>query len=226
MLRFIILAAVGLLACEPTCPPAALAGTAPFPETWNTNMKPWYQRNCAGCHRDQFDSYSAASGSAGWVTGGSMPRGRALSSADRFAFQEWVACGLPLGEVADAGSSVTPDGGPVDAGPHEDISCGSLLCNASTAFCCADVTPVSATQCLALGDETVCDAMARCDGPEDCPGARCCFSTGGSARAECHANCAGPELCHDERDCPAGDVCCTVELQRWPHRECFGGTCP
>src|SRR4051812_21843088 len=76
------------------------------------------------------------------------------------------------------------------------IAAGEHCCDASPLFC-ATAPCVNADQ-------------FDCDGPEDCPGAICCFPIRDSfAHAACAADCPGEgRLCHSIADCPEGLVCC------------------
>ena len=47
-----------------------------------------------------------------------------------------------------------------------------------------------------------------CDGPEDCPGAQCCYGNGGQGGSTCKASCS-TIACHRDTDCPqATSKCC------------------
>ena len=107
----------------------------------------------------------------------------------------------------DAGA---PDTGPPDAGPPpgDGVVCGELTCPSDRSCCIPEgrneICVVAPEDCAC--DGFLCDtAVFECDGPEDCPGQRCCAEQTVQdefTRARCQPACEDPvvgdsvELCH------------------------------
>lgn len=141
----------------------------------------------------------------------------------------------PLG--SDAGRAVPdPDGGRAigDAGPNDGagvVACGATSCELPGTACRAtcrtggEPTPacVVAPETWEIGEcpseeETFPIVVARCDGPEDCPGAACLVlhgSVGNYPQCMCHDDGEGGcvarwsvVLCHTLADCPSWATAC------------------
>lgn len=72
--------------------------TSDNPDRWSTGVSSIVQSNCVSCH----SAYSSRSGAAAdaasiasQVNIGAMPKGFALSAADRASLVQWAACGAP-----------------------------------------------------------------------------------------------------------------------------------
>lgn len=110
------------------------------------------------------------------------------------------------------------------------VACGSQTCDLRAGQeCCNDYAhaPFCSMQCGgSIGDEL------RCDGAEDCNGARCCAmlrDTG--TRNECRSSCATGEItvCRRHDECRSDERCCELDPATYPGlRWCFSappGSC-
>lgn len=107
-----------------------------------------------------------------------------------------------------------------------------------TVFCEGDRCVIGAGEACCISEQRVCSAdpcegfltaTARCDGPEDCGGQRCC-AVFANLEAACAPECGAGDfdLCHDDNDCGDGQTCqsCRVPLLD-ATRMCVGeGGCP
>src|SRR5689334_22325614 len=93
------------------------------------------------------------------------------------------------------------DGPMIDAAIAAGPACGATTCTLGQQECCIGAVNV----CKATG---TCPSQGfACDGPEDCPGAVCCFPNSGGSR--CQANNCQAIACHVSTDCPmATPKCC------------------
>ena len=123
-----------------------------------------------------------------------------------------VACGGRLESEPTLGTEWGADG-------VAKISYGQRKCALLSGQACYGLPtgPVCTTTCAAEADQL------RCDGPEDCPGCKCCPSLTpiGASRAACADTCVpgrGPELCHSSAECKSanGAVCCPIHASRYP----------
>lgn len=128
----------------------------------------------------------------------------------------WLVLILVLGCGSSGGSKKMIDAPlPADAAPPSDgpsngtdaaiavgPACGSTTCTNGQQDCCIGVMEA----CKPTG---TCPSQGfACDGPEDCPGAVCCFGNGGQGGSTCKATCASI-ACHHDADCPqATPKCC------------------
>ena len=117
---------------------------------------------------------------------------------------------------------------PLADGDAGFVACGSARCSlAAGELCCDDYQspPTCTTSCPATFDGLACD------GPEDCPGQKCCGSvdSDGATRSACATTCAqGPAsaLCHADSDCGMGLRCCPVNPDLYPGVNDCGSPCP
>lgn len=107
---------------------------------------------------------------------------------------------------------------PIDAPPGDSTSggadaaiavgpaCGGTTCTNGQQDCCIGVMQA----CKPTG---TCPSQGfACDGPEDCPGALCCFGNGGQGGSTCKATCSSI-ACHHDADCPpATSKCCPKQF--------------
>jgi hypothetical protein len=127
-----------------------------------------------------------------------------------------VACGSDGGsnDKLDAPSSGdgprtdAPAGdGPVtnvDAAISPGAACGAVTCTLGQQDCCIGVMNV----CKAAG---TCPSQGfACDGPEDCPGAVCCYPNSNNG-SRCQANNCQAIACHADTDCPTGTSKCCLK---------------
>ena len=93
-----------------------------------------------------------------------------------------------------------PMGGGVDAAIAPGPACGPTTCTLGQQECCIGAVSV----CKPSG---TCPSQGfACDGPEDCPGAVCCFPNNNGSR--CQTNNCQDIACHKDADCPAGTPKC------------------
>ena len=79
-------------------------------------------------------------------------------------------------------------------------ACGAVTCTLGQQDCCIGVV----NACKPTG---TCPSQGfACDGPEDCPGAVCCFPNNNGSR--CQANNCQAIACHADADCPAATAKC------------------
>jgi hypothetical protein len=124
-----------------------------------------------------------------------------------------TACGGST--VAVQRDASAEDGGSNQAGI---VQCGASQCRAVAGEACcgsssASSGPFCSTSCPADGRD-----VTRCDGPEDCPGQKCCYRgpPDGHSEASCRSDCPwgnGLELCHGDTECvdvsvPGATKCC------------------
>jgi hypothetical protein len=140
------------------------------------------------------------------------------------------ACRTPL-LTDDGGSGGSPvsDGGRdlagLDAGPCDAAvqvvtgtpSPGAIACNAngscmlgSNDVCCSNFDTPPFDKTCSQGMCPMGFSTFACDGPEDCPGAICCFA-GDTVKgnATCKLPCEGRVVCHKTSDCPSTLECLT-----------------
>jgi hypothetical protein len=94
------------------------------------------------------------------------------------------------GSTTNADASVAP-------GP----ACGAVTCMLGMEDCCIGTMNV----CKPSG---TCPTQGfACDGPEDCPGAVCCYPNGANG-SRCQTNNCQAVACHTDGDCPSGTPKC------------------
>jgi hypothetical protein len=107
------------------------------------------------------------------------------------------------------------------APPGGSVNCGATICSIPDGEHCFDRSRL-VCQTAACGDSDQFD----CDGPEDCPGAVCCFPKRNAfSRAACASSCpamSASVLCHETRDCRPGQVCCLNFLLGPSNGLCLG----
>jgi hypothetical protein len=118
-----------------------------------------------------------------------------------------AGCGSSGKKTIDA--APTTDAGPTDGHPNGTDAailvgpaCGATTCTNGQQDCCIGVM----SACKPTG---TCPSQGfACDGPEDCPGAQCCYGNGGQGGSTCKATCS-TIACHHDTDCPpATSKCC------------------
>lgn len=140
-----------------------------------------------------------------------------------------------LGAVADESMGEvlqTEALGVAPAGAAPGVSCGvglPLLCAPDAEKCC--IRSLRTDTCVDVGEACECDlpgcatTTAYCDGPEDCPGQKCCGTLRGQGRLgtyedfRCTDECvdspalAQREACHQDEDtCPSSLVCANSQI--------------
>jgi hypothetical protein len=104
------------------------------------------------------------------------------------------------GAADDGPRGDAPMGGGVDAAIVPGPACGATTCTLGQQECCIGAVSV----CKPSG---TCPSQGfACDGPEDCPGAVCCFPNNNGSR--CQTNNCQDIACHKDADCPAGTAKC------------------
>lgn len=149
----------------------------------------------------------------------------------------FVASAVPLSVGGSDAASDTQADAAFDAGLDADgasvcslpadpatvgVACGpGRTCTGTDSVCCFDdlsCAPAAATIIYSNASPNgVCQAVARCDGPEDCPAGQVCWAGPDSV---CGAEPLPPfpQVCHADSDCPAYAPLCG------PPRELISGT--
>jgi hypothetical protein len=102
----LLVALVGLYGCGPLdgagSSSTAITSDGGCSDTWSSYGQSFFPTNCAGsgCHHSfSPSSHSDVQNNAGtlswYISGGSMPRGRSLSSSERTRVLTYLACGAP-----------------------------------------------------------------------------------------------------------------------------------
>ena len=153
------------------------------------------------------------------MAGGVRMQSAVLVSCGLFSLVS--ACGgrSSAAESADA----SPDQGDSNPAPLV-VVCGASRCHAANGEgCCSTPSTPPAVACA-----TSCPAgdMLRCDGPEDCPGQKCCsrFLPSSYSEAVCTDECpwgSALQLCHTDTDCvgasaPGATRCCPLAANAFP----------
>ena len=135
-----------------------------------------------------------------------------------------VACGSDGGSRPKTDAPTSSDGprsdGPPGDGPPMMIdaaigpgpACGATTCMLGQQVCCIGVTSVCRipAQCPTEG--------FACDGPEDCPGAVCCFPNNGGSR--CQTSNCNEIACHADTDCGGATPKCCPKAFTPEYRSC------
>lgn len=146
-----------------------------------------------------------------------------------------VACGDATGGGIDA-PATGGDAAADAAGATGTVACGlinPMTCTAPAQACCDLPAPSNDLCYQTVGGICEGGQPVRCDGPEDCAGAVCCY-VGGSSSCTSATACAaasGRAMCHDgpATGCAGGEACCspTPGPTASPYGVCTpGGACP
>ena len=117
-----------------------------------------------------------------------------------------VACAKSYGDsedpapAGDAGSE--KDAGDPDGSTPGTISCGTLVCDLATSFCCVGGTPGSVTfRCTT--DAQCTDNPSHCDDAADCAsGEKCCATLSSSSFSTvCQKSCTVAQSCRVDSEC-------------------------
>jgi hypothetical protein len=126
-----------------------------------------------------------------------------------------AACG---GSGSGGGNGDATSGDDGDAmGPRDAGSDGTTsTTDAAIGAACGPVT-CKPTEVCCMGAMLACTGVGQCpvpsfacDGPEDCPGAQCCFGSQGQGGSSCKT-CAAP-ACHVDTDCPTTAAKCCPKM--------------
>lgn len=128
--------------------------------------------------------------------------------------------------TTDSGTMTTTETGGT-SGEAGKINCGPTLKCTTPQVCCIGFAGGASYSCAATCSGL--SAAAKCDGPEDCSGQRCCsgFPSGASCKATCGSG--DQDMCHSDGDCAGGKTCkeCSTPGGGPAMRFCVeGGKCP
>ncbi len=170
-----------------------------------------------GADGSGLDGGDGVDGSVGAHGGG----GRSGAAGRSSTGGESGAGGMPLTDAGrrhdpyvDAGRPVTP--GSIGTGSVPCDGTPGNACGSGAACCAKSYAP--ARECVMGFTDCSCYAegscpLLGCDGPEDCPGAKCCATVtmdGNVGTTWCKSSCESAELevCKAPSDCSASDAVC------------------
>ncbi|MFO0613895.1 MAG: hypothetical protein U0414_14990 [Polyangiaceae bacterium] len=121
----------------------------------------------------------------------------------------------PSSSAATTGSGMTTT----------DVTCGNQACQPNQVCCYSNIAP---TDHCAMKGTCGIDAQLECNGPDDCPGAKCCGKKNGGnwQYTHCAPNCEGGEIfmCAEApNSCGPQKSCQPIEELGQGWFGCFGG---
>lgn len=170
-----------------------------------------------GCEGDTADLFSNSDGTTSNGTSAAPSTGATTGAATSGGFggmggapNTGTTTGATVSSSAGQGPASSSAASTTGSGmTGSDVTCNNQPCAQNQVCCYSNIAPTD--HCSPKGTCGI-DAELACDGPDDCPGAKCCGKKNGSAweYTVCDSQCGGGEIvmcANAPNTCAANQVC-------------------